>query len=892
MELYHRSLEYVKKELKTDDVLGLSQQEAQRRLAEHGPNELPETPTQSWVGVFLSQFKSPLIYTLLAAAALIYFIGPDNRDAFIISVVLVFNAFIGTIQEGRTRNILRSLKRFITANCIVIREGKKKLVENKDLVVGDLILLQAGQRVPADARIIQANTLQLDEAVLTGESAAVFKDVDIVADEAPLAERTNMVFKGTYIIAGSGKALVVATGVDTAIGRIHKSIEEIQEDMPLKRELVRLTYWVLGIILVFCAILFVIGLASGKPWHELLVMLTALFICVVPEGLPVVLTLVLVTGVFRMAKQQVLVKHMQAVEGLGRTDVILLDKTGTLTRNELMVSKIFTDNALWSLTGTGYHDRGEIVRDGKAQIGKNNAQVRELGIASALLNSAEIQHDLANDLFTIKGDPTEASMYVFAKKIGLSRHELESEYKKLYEIPFDSHLKYHAGFFEHVATGKGISFIIGSPETLFTHAGQVSESMQKALEGLLFDGLRVVVVAKKEFALGQVPQNSVERLKFFQSLLVHDSQILGLMGIQDSIRPEVSTMVEQARQAGLKVIMVTGDHQKTALYVAKTVGIFCPGDRAIDGVELNYMEDEELIRNLNSITVYSRVSPEQKIRIIKMFHKLGKIVAMTGDGINDVPSLVAADLGIAMGRIGTEVTKQAADLVLLDDSFVSIIHGIELGRHIFYTLRRVILYFFATNFGEILIVLFAMIVGLPLPILAAQILWLNLVTDGFLDVALAMEAQETGLLTQNWLKKRLRLVDRNLLAKMLFMAIPMGIGSIWIFYSYYQVDIAKARTMTLLTMAMFQWFNAWNCRSERKSLFQIGLFANYWLILATSFVFLLQFFLLYMPFMQDIFKTVPLSASEWGLIVAVSSPILLLEEIRKFIVRRWFVKVH
>ena len=434
----------------------------------------------------------------------------------------------------------------------------------------------------------------------------------------------------------------------------------------------------------------------------------------------------------------------------------------------------------------------------------------------------------------------------------------------------------------------------GSPEALMSRANRVDEKLKNELRHLFDEGLRVVAIGMKEFSCDQIPtkENEKAKLELFQSLVASNIELLGFVGIEDSIRPEVGSIIKEARKAGLRVIMATGDHKKTALYVARQVDMYQEGDDVIDGSEFELISDDELRNRIDNVTVFSRVSPEHKMRIISMFQQKGNIVAMTGDGINDAPSLVAADLGIAMGGIGTEVAKQASDLILLNDSFVNIIRAIEQGRHIFYTLKRVVLYFFATNMGEILIILFAFMLSLingydlPLPITAAQILWLNLVTDGFLDIGLSMEPKEPGLLSRSWLERKPRLVDWTLLIKTMYMAIPMAIGSLAIFLNYYQTDIVYARTMTLITMAMFQWFNAWNCRSTTRSFLQIGLFSNKWLILATSFVLSLQFFLLHVPVMQRIFKTVPISWYDWGIVVLVSAPILLVEEVRKFFVRR------
>ncbi|MGB8367299.1 MAG: HAD-IC family P-type ATPase, partial [Candidatus Babeliales bacterium] len=897
MKWYQESTEDVIKYLGTDQLQGLTSDQVEKRRMHDGENILPDVEVTTLWSIFLSQFQNPLIYILLIAAVIIFIVSDDKRDAFIISGVLLFNAILGTIQEGRTRNIIESLKRFIKTESIVLRNGKKVVIDDKDLVIGDIIFLQEGGRVPADARLIMSNNLQVDESVLTGESESERKKIEAINKEIPFADQTNMLFKGTYVLGGSGSAVVVEIGAHTEIGKIQRAVETIETAIPLKKEVDRLSYWILIFILCICVFLFIIGIFTGKPIKELLVVLTALFICVIPEGLPVVLTLVLVSGAYRMAKQSVLVKNMQAVEALGRTDVIVIDKTGTLTRNELMVSNVFADDTLWQVDGQGYHAKGKIQPHNgtKASI-EQGSDLMQMGTAALLLNSAEITYQPKLNLFDIKGDPTEAAMFIFSKKLGFSEQQLYKDYQKIYEIPFDPLLRYHAGFYKKGS--EYFTYIVGSPEVIVKACTYVNETAKKTLTELLMLGLRVVAVAVKKINYEKLAsiKSDDKQLEAFKKLVTHDLQLLGFFGMEDSIRPEIAAIVQEARDAGLKIVMATGDHQKTALYVGKQVGIYKPGDDFIDGLTLEKLSDADLMKRLPNITVFSRVSPEHKMRIIELYHQKGEIVAMTGDGINDAPSLVAADLGIAMGGIGTEVAKQAADLILLDDSFTNIVHAIEQGRHIFYTLKRVVLYFFATNLGEVLIVLFAFVISLvtrkniPLPITAAQILWLNLVTDGFLDVGLSMEPQEKGLLGAHWLRNKQNLIDWSLLGKALFMAMPMGIGGLYVFLHYYQSGVEHARTMTLLVLAMFQWFNAWNCRSATKSIFQIGFFANKWLILATVFVLSLQFVILYIPTMQNLFNTVPLSWHDWGVIIAISSPILFLEEIRKAFVR-WYYKV-
>lgn len=888
MKPYQIDSETITQTLNVNPEQGLSHAHVIKQQQSYGYNTLKTIKQKTVFSIFISQFQNPLVYILFFAAVIIFIFGEDKLDAFIISGVLFFNAILGTIQENRTKNIIENLKHYIKTESVVLRDGTKIVVDDKDLVVGDIVFLQEGQRVPADARILISNNLTVDEAILTGEAHTSKKNSDTIHTDTPIGDQANSLFKGTFVVTGSGKAVVTAIGKDTEIGKIQVIAEEIDTDIPLRKELERLSHWILIFILITCLFLFGIGIFTGKPIKELLVMLTALFICVVPEGLPVVLTLVLVAGALQMAKHFVLVRNMQAVEALGRTDVIVIDKTGTLTRNEMIVSQVWDQDVTLHVSGQGYRSEGTFSHDGTVVENlTEHSSLIEMGIATALLNNTEIISENKRDTFTIKGDPTEAALFVLSQKMGSLVSAHLSDYTKIYEIPFDSSLRYHAGFYKK--NDECIVFIIGSPETIVKRAHDTTPAMNDVLKSFLEKGLRVVAIGKKQ--LSNTACNDLTTMQDYQNLIKTDIQLIGLAGIEDSIRTEVKEVIQNTRNAGLSIIMATGDHQVTALHVAKQVGIFRDGDDHVDGSEIDALTDEELLHRMNLITVFSRVSPQHKMRIVQLLQKTGKIVAMTGDGINDAPSLVTADLGIAMGS-ATEVAKQAADLVLLNDSFINIVDAIEQGRHIFYTLKRIVLYFFSTNMAEVLIVFFALVASLfttsdlPLPITAVQILWLNLVTDGFLDVGLSMEPKEPNLLTRSWLQQKQRLIDKELILKMLFMSIPMGIGSLLVFLWHYQIDLAHARTMTLITMAMYQWFNAWNCRSETRSLYELGLFSNKWLIAVMALVLFLQSAIVYVPFMRHIFKTVPLSAADWLIVVCLTAPIIVLEEARKAIVRK------
>lgn len=866
MEWYRLSVQQVIEKLQTHMTQGLSSQRVAERRAQYGYNELPEAYEEPFILVFLRQFYNPLIAILLIAATIIFFLG-EHRDAFIISGVLLFNAAVGTIQEGRARTILKRLRHYVKARCVVIRNGERSLVDSIDLVPGDIIILAEGEKIPADAYILEAYGAEADESLLTGESTSVAKYTGTLDRSVPLFDRTNMVHMGTYLVRGTAIAVVTETGAHTQVGQMHKATQAEESDTPLKQELDRLSGAILIGILIICALLFIIGYVQGRSITDLLITLTALFICVIPEGLPVVFTIVLVSGAYRMARHKVLVKRLQAVEGLGRTDVIILDKTGTLTRNEMVVEQAIIDGIPYTASGEGYDPYGVICDSAGKPIENLPEQIREIAAVIERLCVARIVFDPKRGRYDVHGDPTEGALIAFAAK---AKPYLAIDVQ--FEQPFDSEVRYSMLYARYQDGIKG--YLLGAPESVCRGA----EGWEKIVDRLLDTQSRVIALSQASFDTDTQPWNQPVAYEKFVPV--------AYFALADAVRPEVAPMVAQARDAGLTIVMATGDHAETAERVARATGIIADSTHTIiEGTQLESLDDAAIRRG----TVFARVTPEDKLRIIKAYTNDGRLVAMTGDGSNDVPSVVAASLGIAMGVRGTDIIQEAADIVLLDDSFSSIIYAIEEGRHIFYTLRRVVLYFFATNLGEVFVIFFSLLLQLPLPIGAAQILWLNLVTDGFLDLALAAEPREEGLLKSSWLGRAQRggLFDRALVAKIIFMALPMGIGSIALFMWYLPTGIEKARTITLISMAMFQWYNAWNCRSETESLVARGLFSNHWLTLATAFVLFLQIAVVYFYPLQVIFKTVPLTLADWAIVFACSSTILLMEETRKAIMRRW-----
>src|SRR3989344_959081 len=805
---------------------GLTAEEARERLARLGANALPEKNPESVFHIFARQFASPLIYVLFAAAAVVILMG-QFADGLIIFGVLIFNALLGTVQEGRARNTLLALKKFTETFTTVVREGKEIIVPDTEVVRGDVVLLQEGEKGPADARVVVSRSLRLDEAALTGESVPVAKSPDPVEGEE-LTAASNMVFKGTHVVAGSGVALVVATGKETEMGRIAEAIAGAETEIPLQRDVRNLAKMIVLVVFSGAAILLGVGILLGQPLLQMFATVVSLTVSVIPEGLPIVMTLVLATGVWRMGKRHALVKRLAAVEALGQARVIAVDKTGTLTKNEMVVEKVYAGEALFSVEGAGYDPGGSVFVNDTPTVGTGYPELLRAAEIAALTANAHVQRT-EEGLWRVAGDPTEAAMAVFAAKLGVYREALEERAPLTEEIPFDSNLKYLA-----IVRGKGPGAVAisGAPEVILALSSHVrragvseplSSAERKRLEETFLemsgDGLRVVALAERGSPAELITPAHVKGLTF-----------VAFLGLKDGLRAEVRGAMEKARAAGMRVVMVTGDHAATARAVAREAGILEEGDTILSGAEIDKMNDLRLREEVTRTSVFSRVTPEHKLRIIEAYRGNGTIVAMTGDGVNDAPSLVAADLGVAMGKIGTEVAKEAADIILLDDNFGSIVSAVEEGRSMYKTIKKVILYLFSTSAGEAFTIAGALILSLPLPLLPAQIIWLNFITDGFLTVALAMEPKEQGLLHGAFRRSERSLIDFLMARRMFLMAVPMTIGSLVLFAAYAETDMGKALTMSLTTLAVFQWFNAWNCRSERESVFTMNPLKNLWLV--------------------------------------------------------------
>jgi Ca2+-transporting ATPase len=864
---------------------GLSNAEAESRLEKYGYNQLPEGKTDGLFVIFLRQFSSPLIYILISASIIVFFMG-EIIDGSIILAILFFNAVVGTIQEGKAQNTLLALKKFTETKAMISRDNQEIIIKDTEIVPGDILILQEGEKIPADARIIIAHNLKIDEAILTGESGSVHKVSDQIVFENPGGQYRNMVYKGTNIVSGNGRAVVVATGQKTVIGSIAGEIAIVDTDIPFKNNTRYLSHLIIVVAGIVSGLVFVLGLAAGEPIADMFAIVVSLSVSIVPEGLPIVVTLIMAMGVWRMGKRNVLVKKLQAVEALGQAKIIAVDKTGTITKNELIIKKVFISGRLFTVQGVGYEPKGNILLDDNIVDFVDYPDILFAGKMAAFCADARVMYKEEDRRWHVSGDPTEAALLVFAQKLGFHKERIEREYPLMEEIPFDYQLKYHAVL--RNAEDKDFLIVIGAPEIVLRLAEKMwidgktkkmTPDDRKNLEAIFHKmsqaGLRVVAFAVNQDAGKNLQSEKMKNLSF-----------AGFYGMEDAIRPEASSAIRKAVSAGVKVVMITGDHKNTAQAIAIEAGIWHENDDLLIGEDIDGMSDLALSEKLSAVSVFARVNPEHKMRIINAYRAQCIIVALSGDGVNDAPSLVAADLGVAMGNIGTEVAKEAADIILLDDNLESIVSAIEEGRSIYRTVKKVILYLFSTNLGEVFTIIGALSLSLPLPILPAQIIWLNFVTDGFLDVSLAMESGEKNLLKDVFIKPKKYFIDKLMAQRMVLMSLIMAGGTLFLFRGYYTDDLAKAQTISLTVLAIFQWFNAWNCRSEKKSIFSMNFFSNKYLVGSTVIVIILQLAAVYAPIMQGFLKTVPLNLSDWLAIAPVALFIVLAEEVRKKLARR------
>jgi len=882
--------EVVARNLESSLTEGLSQPEAATRLLKYGANDLPEPQPPSILKLFLSQFTSVIVWVLIGAAVVSGLLE-DWLDAAAIMAIVFLNGLLGFVQEFRAERSLAALRKMSVSLARVIREGVVRSIPARELVPGDLILLESGDRVPADARLIYAASVQTQEASLTGESTPVQKQVLVLeGTDIPLADRPNMLFMGTTTVSGKARALVVATGLRTELGRIATMIQQTAEaervETPLQRRLEQFGYTLLWLALAVVAVVFGLGYLRGEPLLVMFLTSVSLAVAAVPEGLPAVVTITLALGVTRMVKRHALIRKLPAVETLGSATVICTDKTGTLTKNEMTVTKLFAGDAVFDVTGEGYTPIGEIRQATASASSPLHPGLRELLTAAVLCNGAVLREE--NGTWQVIGDPTEGALLVAAAKAGLVRKELEAATPFEEEIPFDAERKMMT-IVRRTEAGR-TAYVKGAPDVLLarcTHrmttdgkieplGDQHRRNMLEANAAFAQQALRVLAVAHR----------SLDRLDMSVTPDVVERELvfLGLCAMKDPLRPEAVAAVRWCREAGIKTAMITGDHKDTAVAIARELGLYDGDGSALTGTDINNVTDEQLAQFVERVTVYARVSAEHKLRIVQAWKRRGAVVAMTGDGVNDAPAIKAADIGVAMGIAGTDVTKEASDMVVTDDNFASIAAAVEEGRGVFDNIRKTVHFLLSCNVSEVLVMLFATLMGLPLPLLPIQILWMNLVTDGIPALALAVDPKAPDLMKRPPRPPEGRLLDSGRLLAiggegLLLSLIALGAFS----YSLYRLhqDLEQARTVAFTVMVVAQLVHAFNCRNERLSLFQLGVGTNRALLWAFLASFAIQLAVLIVPAVALIFKVVPLPVEDWELMgVAAILPFLIMEIVK------------
>jgi Ca2+-transporting ATPase len=883
MSAWHRmEVSEVLDELGTDPARGLSEEEAERRLAERGPNELRASRRISPGSILLAQFANVLILLLLAAVALSAFLG-DLLDAAVIAVIAVLAVVLGFVQELRAERAIEALRKMAAPTATVVRDGEEREVPARAVVPGDLLLVRAGDLVPADARLIESVSLQTEEAALTGESAPVDKTSAPLPEERELGDRTNMIWAGTAATYGRGRAVVAATGMETELGRIARLLETVEEERtPLQRNLDRvgraLALGGLAVVVLIVAL----GMLRGQPFVEMLVFGIALAVAVVPEALPAVVTISLALGVQRMARRHVLVRRLPAVETLGSVSVIGSDKTGTLTKDEMTVRRLYAAGRAYEVTGAGYAPEGAILLDGRETAPAE--PLSELLRAAVLASDAHLvraQDDGA--AWRIQGDPTEGALVVAAAKLGLDKRALDERYPRVGEIPFTSESKRMTTLHD---TPEGvIAFTKGAPEVILPGcAWRRGESGDEPLDeagrqailaearSLAADALRVLALARKR---GAGPADAESGLTF-----------LGLAGMIDPPRPEAKEAIRTCERAGIEVRMITGDHPLTAQAIARELGVL-RGGRVVTGQELEDLDDDALAREAGTIEVYARVSPAHKLRIVTALQQRGHSVAMTGDGVNDAPALKKADIGIAMGLTGTDVTKEAADMTLTDDNFASIVAAVEEGRGVFDNIKKYLMFLLSSNIGEIGLMAGAALAGLPLPLSAVQILYVNLATDGLPALALSVDPPDPGSMDRPPRDPRRGVFTRPVVSLMLIGGIWSTLVNLGLFAWAVRSGrgASEARTMTFVLLVLIELYKAYLFRSDRHSVLRRP-FANRWLNLAVAWELTLLAFVVYLPALQELFGTQALPFADWLRVNLLAATIVPVLELAKGMARR------
>ncbi|MFO7654002.1 MAG: HAD-IC family P-type ATPase [Candidatus Krumholzibacteriia bacterium] len=875
--------------LESDLESGLSSDEARRRLDRFGPNTIRSGEKTPWWKILLHQFTDPLIYVLIVAG-LVVLAFQDYVDAAIILTVVLVNAIIGFFQESRARQAIEALSKMSAPEANLVRDGEQVTVPTVETVPGDVVVLTSGGRVPADVRLVRADDLQIDESALTGESGPVRKQSAPTDDEQAVpGDQLSMAFAGTSVTRGRGRGVVVRTGRFSQLGSIAEQTHDVGEvKTPIKEKMDRLGKWIGAGIGVLAAAVITIGLLKGMPLREVVETAVAVAVGAVPEALPVVLTVTLAVGVRRMASRNAIIRSLPAVETLGSTTVVGSDKTGTLTKNEMTVRAIWTGGRRYEVSGAGYGTEGDIAlgEDGHDTApGDQQDEALAMTLLAGLLASEADRIPGADG--SAGGDPTELALLVAAAKAGHDLRQTRSDHPQTDIIPFESDLQYMATI-NKLPDGPCI-FMKGSPESVIERCSRQlgpdgdeqeldADAAREAAHRLAQEGLRVLGMAFRY----------VDRERFDDGDAGSDLVLAGLQGMEDPLRPEAAAAVQATQRAGIRVIMLTGDHADTASAIGRQLGLASDDSEVKEGREIQGLSDAELDEVVREVDVYARVSPEHKLRLVERLKAQNHIVAVTGDGVNDAPALRSAHLGVAMGRSGTDVAREASDMVLADDNFASIISAVEAGRLVFANIRNVTYFLLSTGVAEVMTILFTLLAGWPLPFIAVQVLWINLVTNGVQDVALAFEKGEEGLLDEPPRDPGEGVIHRELVWRLGSVSVFIAVATLSVFWWMLQqdVDMVLVRSVTMTQMVMFQFFHVFNSRSLRRSAFRIPLSANRFLVFSVAAALLAQIAALNLPFLQQLFSTRPIGLQHWIMVVGVGALIILYVEIEKFFLRR------
>lgn len=895
---YQLSAEETLRRLESDRKAGLTAAEAKRRLESYGTNELREKKKISPLALFLNQFRDFMVLVLVGAVLISGLLG-EYLDAITIIAIILLNGCLGFIQEFRAERSLRALKRLSAPKAKVIRGGKTLEIDASMLVPGDVVLLESGDRIPADIRFLETNGVFVEESALTGESVPVAKhDRPIVAPDVPLGDRRNIGYMGTLVTRGTATGIVVSTGMETEMGKIADLIQNTEVmATPLQQRLEHLGKILIGVALVLTVFVVVAGIWHGQPAYGMFLAGVSLAVAAIPEGLPAIVTIALALGVQRMIRRKAIVRKLPSVETLGSATVICSDKTGTLTENKMTVVKLWGGGRTMNVTGTGYVPKGQVLEGNKVLDLRRDILLRRIMQISALCNNAELvppeeNHNRRKWLKTaddqagwkIKGDPTEGALAVLAAKAGVSKESLSSLYRRVREIPFDSERKRMSVVVEH--QGGRLLCTKGAPDVLLNNCKYIlwdgklkwldeklRRQVEEANEAMAKSALRVIGFAYRELGANE--------LKMSDESLEKGLVFVGLAGMMDPPRAEVKEAIYKCKQAGIRTVMITGDHQSTAEAIAEQLGMMPKDGLSVSGKELESMSDDELDRKVNNIYVYARVTPEHKLRIVKSLQRQGHVVAMTGDGVNDAPAIKAADIGISMGITGTDVSKEASSLVLSDDNFATIVAAIEEGRGIYENIRKFIRYMLASNVGEILTMFIAMMFGMPLPLVPIMILWVNLVTDGLPAMALGVDTAEDDLMTQQPRPARENIFARGLGWKIISRGVLIGLCTLAAFWIVLNQNpdtpqtLTLAQTVAFATLVMAQLIHVFDCRSS-ISIFHRNMLENKYLVAAVLSSVLLLLMVLYVEPLQPIFKTAPLGMDEWTIVLFfAAAPTLL-----------------